>query len=41
MRRIGHFIGGRQVEGTSGRTGDVFQPMTGDVIAQVALASKA
>src|SRR5918999_6081112 len=41
MRRIGHFIGGRQVEGTSGRTGDVFQPMTGDVIGQVALASKA
>ena len=41
MRKIGHFIGGRQVEGTSGRTGDVFQPMTGDVIAQVALASKA
>src|SRR3712207_2092834 len=41
MRRIGHFIGGRHVEGTSGRTGDVFQPMTGDVIAQVALASKA
>src|SRR5687768_907953 len=41
MRRIGHFIGGRQVEGSSGRVGDVFQPMTGDVIAQVALASKA
>jgi malonate-semialdehyde dehydrogenase (acetylating) / methylmalonate-semialdehyde dehydrogenase len=41
MRRIGHFIGGRQVEGTSDRTADVFQPMTGDVIAEVALASKA
>jgi len=41
MRRIGHFIGGREVEGQSGRFGDVFQPMTGDVIAQVALASKA
>ena len=41
MRKIGHFIGGRQVEGSSGRMGDVFQPMTGDVIAQVALASKA
>jgi len=41
MRTIGHFIGGREVKGTSGRTGDVFEPMTGDVQAQVALASKA
>jgi len=41
MREIGHFIGGKQVKGTSGRTGDVFQPMTGDIIAKVALASKA
>ncbi len=41
MREIGHFIGGKQVKGTSGRSGDVFQPMTGDVIAKVALASKA
>jgi malonate-semialdehyde dehydrogenase (acetylating)/methylmalonate-semialdehyde dehydrogenase len=29
------------VKGTSGRTGDVFQPMTGEVRAKVALASKA
>jgi malonate-semialdehyde dehydrogenase (acetylating)/methylmalonate-semialdehyde dehydrogenase len=41
MREIGHFVGGKQVKGTSGRTGDVFQPMTGDIIAKVALASKA
>jgi malonate-semialdehyde dehydrogenase (acetylating)/methylmalonate-semialdehyde dehydrogenase len=41
MREIGHFIGGKQVKGTSGRTSDVFQPMTGDIIAKVALASKA
>jgi len=41
MREIGHFIGGKHVSGTSGRTGDVFQPMTGDIIAKVALASKA
>jgi malonate-semialdehyde dehydrogenase (acetylating) / methylmalonate-semialdehyde dehydrogenase len=41
MRSIGHFIGGREVQGGSGRTADVFQPMTGDVIAQVALATKA
>ena len=40
MREIGHFIGGKNVKGTSGRTADVFQPMTGEVIAKVALASK-
>ena len=41
MRSIGHFIGGKHVKGTSGRFADVFQPMTGDVQAQVALATKA
>src|SRR5262245_9299118 len=41
MRNIGHFIGGKEVADTSGRFGDVFQPMTGDVVAKVALASKA
>src|ERR1700754_3192518 len=41
MRTIGHFIGGREVKGTSGRFADVFEPMTGDVQAKVALASKA
>jgi malonate-semialdehyde dehydrogenase (acetylating)/methylmalonate-semialdehyde dehydrogenase len=41
MREIGHFIGGREVSGTSGRFGDVFQPMTGEVIGRVALASAA
>src|SRR5579863_144941 len=41
MRMIGHFIGGREVKGTSGRFADVFEPMTGDVQAQVDLASKA
>ena len=41
MREIGHFIGGKQVGGTSGRSGDVFNPNTGDVQAKVALASKA
>lgn len=40
MREIGHFIGGKNVKGTSGRTHDVYQPMTGEVIAKVALASK-
>src|SRR5881275_1226753 len=41
MRTIGHFIGGREVNGASGRFADVFEPMTGEVQAKVALASKA
>jgi malonate-semialdehyde dehydrogenase (acetylating)/methylmalonate-semialdehyde dehydrogenase len=40
MRDIGHFIGGKTVKGSSGRTGDVFDPNTGEVQAKVALASK-
>jgi malonate-semialdehyde dehydrogenase (acetylating)/methylmalonate-semialdehyde dehydrogenase len=40
MRSIGHFIGGRVVPGSSGRTADVFDPNTGEVQAKVALASK-
>ena len=40
MRSIGHFIGGKEVKGTSGRTADVFEPMTGDVQAKVALAER-
>src|SRR5499427_4298568 len=40
MRDIGHFIGGKEVKGASGRTGDVFNPNTGEVQAKVALASK-
>ncbi|HXF55864.1 MAG TPA: CoA-acylating methylmalonate-semialdehyde dehydrogenase [Hyphomicrobiaceae bacterium] len=36
-----HFIGGRRVKGTSGRFGDVFQPMDGTVRARVPLASRA
>ncbi len=41
MLEYGHFIGGKTVKGTSGRFGDVFQPMTGEVRAKVALATKA
>ena len=41
MIEYGHFIGGKPVKGTSGRTADVYQPMTGEVRAKVALASKA
>ncbi len=41
MKQIGHWINGKHVAGTSGRFADVFNPATGDVQAQVALASKA
>jgi malonate-semialdehyde dehydrogenase (acetylating) / methylmalonate-semialdehyde dehydrogenase len=41
MREIGHFIGGKQVAGTSGRHGDVFDPNTGAVQARVAFAKHA
>jgi len=34
-----HYIGGKKVEGKSGRLGDVFNPATGDVTAQVPLAN--
>ena len=40
MREIGHFIGGKEVKGASGRHGDVFNPNTGEVQAKVAFASK-
>ena len=36
-----HFIGGRRVEGNSGRFADVYNPATGEVIGQVPLASNA
>ena len=41
MKQIGHWINGKMVAGTSGRTADVFNPATGEVQAQVALASTA
>jgi len=40
MISYGHFIGGKNVAGASGRTGEVFQPMDGTVRASVALAAK-
>jgi malonate-semialdehyde dehydrogenase (acetylating) / methylmalonate-semialdehyde dehydrogenase len=40
-RVIGHFIGGEEVAGTSGRTADIFDPNTGEVQVRVALASTA
>jgi malonate-semialdehyde dehydrogenase (acetylating)/methylmalonate-semialdehyde dehydrogenase len=39
MREIGHYIGGKHVAGTSGRTSNVYNPATGEVQATVALAS--
>ena len=41
MRSIGHFIDGRSVAGASGRRGDVFDPNSGRVQAEVSLASAA
>ena len=40
-RSIDHFIGGKRVPGTSGRTAPVFDPNTGEIQAHVALASGA
>jgi len=40
MREIGHFIGGKHVAGTSGRTSNVYNPATGEVQAILALASE-
>ena len=39
MQELSHFINGNLVKGTSGRFADVFNPATGEVQAQVPLAS--
>lgn len=39
--QIPHFVDGRRVEGQSGRTADVLNPSTGEVRAQVPMASTA
>src|SRR5262245_42466866 len=39
MTRIGHWIGGAEVAGTSGRTGPVYNPATGEQTKEVAFAS--
>lgn len=41
IQTLTHFIGGERVEGQSGRFGEVFNPTTGEVIAQVPLATAA
>ncbi|MBX3526800.1 MAG: CoA-acylating methylmalonate-semialdehyde dehydrogenase [Rhodoblastus sp.] len=40
-KELTHFIGGKHVKGASGRFTDAYQPMTGEVISRVPLASKA
>ncbi|MDO5366998.1 CoA-acylating methylmalonate-semialdehyde dehydrogenase [Kocuria sp.] len=39
MTQVPHFMSGRRVEGTSGRFQDVYNPVKGEVAAQVPLAS--
>ncbi|PTV97091.1 methylmalonate-semialdehyde dehydrogenase [acylating] [Rhodobacter aestuarii] len=41
MKEIGHWIDGKMVPGTSGRFAEVLNPATGEVIAKLALATKA
>ena len=41
VKELTHFIGGKHVKGTSGRFTDGYQPMTGEVISKIPLASKA
>ena len=40
MRTVGHFVGGAHVEGRSGRYAEIFEPMTGEVVGRVALATR-
>src|SRR5690242_9668851 len=40
MSDISHFINGKRVQSASGRSGDVFNPATGERVRRVALASK-
>ncbi len=41
MKELTHFIGGKQANGPSGCFCDGFEPMTGEVISRVPLASTA
>ena len=40
MRELTHFVDGKHVDGTSGRFAEGFQPMTGEAITKVPLASR-
>ena len=39
MHTVGHFINGKEIAGTGGRTADIMLPMTGEVQAKVSLAT--
>ena len=39
VKELTHFIGGKHVKGTSGRFTDGYQPMTGEIISKIPLAS--
>ncbi len=39
MYEVGHFIDGKEVAGTSGRFGDIYNPATGEVQGRVAMAT--
>lgn len=39
MKTIGHFIDGKLVAGTSGKTKDIFNPNTGEVQSKVSMAT--
>jgi len=41
VRELGHYVGGAEVPGGSGRFGDVYEPASGEVQARVAFASSA
>src|SRR6202140_2111619 len=41
LTTLGHFVGGRAVEGASGPSGDVFDPATGEKARRVAFAAAA
>jgi malonate-semialdehyde dehydrogenase (acetylating) / methylmalonate-semialdehyde dehydrogenase len=41
LPQVPHFIGGRTVDGTSGRFGEVYNPATGELARRVAFANKA
>jgi malonate-semialdehyde dehydrogenase (acetylating)/methylmalonate-semialdehyde dehydrogenase len=40
MYKVNHFIGGKQVAGTSGRAGDIYNPATGEIQGTVHFADK-
>ncbi len=39
MRQVHHFVNGQQLEGSSGKFGDIYNPSNGEVQAQVQLAT--